>query len=188
MMFAAIEAIEDAGDRAFLLSLYQEYHLLMFATARKYLSSQADCEDVVQSSLEQLIKHVDTLRELPHYTMISYITATVRNTAFNLLDDEAKLSSRFVPLEESQEGEPPPGPITADEMMLLLHRRELISRVMEALSPGDRMLLEGKYIMGYSDRELARQLNCRETAIRMRLSRARHRAMNLILTLEGSEV
>ena len=65
MMFAAIEAIEDAGDRAFLLSLYQEYHLLMFTTARKYLSSQADCEDVVQSSLEQLIKHVDTLRELP---------------------------------------------------------------------------------------------------------------------------
>ena len=113
MMFAAIEAIEDAGDRAFLLSLYQEYHLLMFATARKYLSSQADCEDVVQSSLEQLIKHVDTLRELPHYAVISYITATVRNTAFNLLDNEAKLSSRFVPLEESQEGEPPPGPITA---------------------------------------------------------------------------
>ena len=135
MIFAAIEAIEDAGDRAFLLSLYREYHLLMFATARKYLSSQADCEDVVQSSLEQLIKHVDTLRELPHYAVISYITATVRNTAFNLLDDEAKFSSRFVPLEESQEGEPSPGPITADEMMLLLHRRELISRVMEGPLP-----------------------------------------------------
>ena len=70
-------------------------------------------------------------------------------------------------------------------MMLLLHRRELISRLMEALSHGDRMLLEGKYILGYSDRELARRLNCRETAIRMRLSRARHRADESDLDIGG---
>ena len=78
------------------------------------------------------------------------------------------------------------GKLACGLLMLSAVLRPLVE--VEALSPGDRMLLEGKYILGYSDRELARRLNCRETAIRMRLCRARHRAMNLILTLEGSEV
>ena len=73
-------------------------------------------------------------------------------------------------------------------MMLLLHRRELISRVMEALSPGTACCWRASTFWVIPTGNWPGGSICRETAIRMRLSRARHRAMNLILTLEGSEI
>lgn len=54
------------------------------------------------------------------------------------------------------------------------------------LSAEDRALLEGKYILGDSDEMLARTLHCKPSSIRMKLTRARRRALKL-LEQEGAD-
>ena len=54
------------------------------------------------------------------------------------------------------------------------------------MSAEDRALLEGKYILGDSDEMLARTLHCKPSSIRMKLTRARRRALKL-LEQEGAD-
>ena len=74
--------------------------------------------------------------------------------------------------------------LSIDEQLLQMEQKEMLVRVLESLSEEDRILLEGKYILEQSDRDLAALLGCKPSSIRMKLTRARRRALNLI----GEEV
>lgn len=179
---------ENQSDRAFMLELYQQFFRLMFFTVRKCHLQQDACEEVVQESLVKLIQKVSLLREMPKPVLASYIVSTTRNTAFDYsgrqkkqdicvgsLDDES-----FSACLESQTP-PPDDQMEADEL------REQLAAVLEEISNDDRVLLEGKYILQYSDETLAMVLNCKVSSIRMKLTRARRRALKLIKT-EGDGV
>ena len=47
---------DDPREAEFMIWLYHEFKSLMFATAKKYVSNPQDCEDIVQDSLERLVK------------------------------------------------------------------------------------------------------------------------------------
>lgn len=48
--------------------------------------------------------------------------------------------------------------------------------------------MEGKYILGYTDAELADMLGCKKSSVRMKLTRARRRAFQLMTEEEGDKV
>ena len=48
------------------------------------------------------------------------------------------------------------------------------------LSTQDKILLESKYILGYNDNEIGKLLGCKASSVRMYLTRARRRAVELI--------
>ena len=64
----------------------------------------------------------------------------------------------------------------------------LDERIMLAEQKEDRLLLEGKYILGYTDAELADMLGCKKSSVRMKLTRARRRAFQLMTEEEGDKV
>lgn len=82
---AVLLAIADEEERSFMTELYIGHHRLMRFTARRYLRSDADVEDVVSDALVALHGKLSTLRTLPEKPLRAYIVATVRNTALNLL-------------------------------------------------------------------------------------------------------
>ena len=172
---------ETQSDRTFMLELYQQFFRLMFYTARNCHLQQDACEEVVQDSLVKLIQKIGLLREMPKPVLASYIVSTTRNTAFDYsrrqrkedacagsLDDEAFaacLESQIPPLDNQMETE---------------ELRKHLSAVLDEISNDDRVLLEGKYILQYSDATLAMMLHCKTGSIRMKLTRARRNALNLM--------
>lgn len=185
-MISLINASSIAqDDKDFMLRLYQEFKPLMFATARKYVSNISDCEDIVQDCIVKLIEKIDTLREKDRCSLCSYIVFTVRNTAINFLKRQGIINAHFSSLDlqydELESKEP-----SLDELMALAERRAKLSDVWDQLPEEDRTLLEGKYILGYADKELAAQLNCNPSSIRMKLTRARRKALKLLIS--NSEV
>ena len=176
-MFCAIP--ENQSDHAFILDLYQPFFRLMFFTARKCHLQQDACEEVIQESLVKLIQKVSLLREMPKPVLASYIVSTTRNTAIDYskrqksqdtssLDDEsfsAWLESPLPPLDDQME---------AEEL------RDQLAAILDKIPHDDRVLLEGKYILQYSDSTLAMMLHCKVSSIRMKLTRARRRALTLI--------
>lgn len=74
-----------------------------------------------------------------------------------------------------------------DDMMILVERKAQLSRIWCRLSEEHRMLLEGRYILGISDEELAKQLHCKSSSIRMKLTRARRAASQLLINEESGE-
>lgn len=75
-----------------------------------------------------------------------------------------------------------------DDMMILIERRAQLSRIWSKLPDEHRILLEGRYILGFSDEELAKQLHCKPSSIRMKLTRARRVASQLLINEESGDI
>ena len=64
-----------------------------------------------------------------------------------------------------------------------MERKDVLRKIWSKLSEDEQVLLESKYILGYSDADLAVTLKCKPSSIRMKLFRAREKARKLIRSL-----
>ena len=184
-MVAMVYSMEDQpSDREFMDQMYMEFERLMFFTARQYTSKAEIAEDIVQESLVRLYEKVRTMKPMKHVVLAAYIRATVRNTAINVLRkmnrerDYAADAETDAFAQADQEW-------VLNTMMDLSGYRVLLSKIWPRLPEDDRVLLEGKYILGYSDQELAEEIGCQANSIRVKLTRARRRAVAIIQEQEG---
>lgn len=166
MLPICILAIRDDDDRAYMTRLFVKYQRLMYRTIYDILGDKWATEDVLQTTLLRLIDHLDTLRRLEPEGLAGYIAAACRHTAYNAVRD----GGPEVP-DERQEVED-----------RVLRRLELnaLAQVWPRLDENTRWLLEARYILDYSDGELARELGVKPDSVRMALTRARRKARRLM--------
>lgn len=175
----------DINDnRDFMLRLYQEYRGIMFTTAKKFISDPTEQEDVVQDSLEKLLRHADALRWKDRPVRTAYVVQTVRNTAINHLQRKELERSH---IKVGEEPDAQTTSLTLEELMDIRERGEHMGEILNTLSETDRQLLTGKYILGYNDAELAAELGVKPDSIRMMLTRARRRVLNAIKEREAAD-
>lgn len=177
MIVSAIGALENPDDRRFMENLYLDFERLMFSTAQKYNLSLPDQRDVVQDSLEKLIKKVATLRPMKRCTLSCYIVYTIRSTSIDFLRTQKRLASKSVSIDAQDYTELEATAPSLEDLIISGERQTLLPKLWPCLPEEDRILLEGKYLWGYTDAELAFQLNCQPNSIRMKLTRARRRAL-----------
>lgn len=169
----------NSSNEAFILWLYDEFKPIMFATAGKYVNNTSDREDIVQACLIKLIEKVDTLRGKSRNVLCSYVVYTIKNTAINHLKHQSIVNAHTKDLNEKYE-EIPSDDLSLDEMIVVTDRRAQLYEVWNQLPDEDRKLLEGKYILDQTDNQLATQFHCKPSSIRMKLTRARRKALRLI--------
>ena len=73
MLPLIIATIDDNADRAFMTRIYYPW----------------DADDIFQTTLPNLIDHLDTLKSLPKNKLTAYIHAVCKNTAINFLRKKA---------------------------------------------------------------------------------------------------
>lgn len=175
-----LSTMDDPDDRAFIHKLYVDNEKLFFSIALKIVPSLHDAEEVVQESLVKLIGKVATLQKLERCALTTYVVSTVRNTSFNYIN---KLNKHLAKVEEFDEellGEKAPSGLSLDELMIIAENREKLVNAWKDIPEADRTLLEGRYLLGMSDVELAQIFQCKPTSIRMKMTRARKSAFNVI--------
>lgn len=177
MLIWTLTASASPSDRAFLRQLYLDYHRLMYATAAVYVQSPEDRQDIVQSALVKLVQNVSTLRALDSPALAAYIRIVVRNSAIDFSRRQAREAEHLWYSEQDADEFAVSDIPTMDER---LENRELgtsLRRALEQLSDTDQRLLTGKYLLGETDSELAEAVGCSVDSVRMKLTRARRRAM-----------
>ncbi len=179
MFLLVMTMIEDPDDRVFLEELYRDYRKLMLWTARFYIENEQDQADVVHDSLVRMIGKVHTLRTLDRAELAGYVTATVRHAACNFLRQEQlhRRRSSLLWTDGVDHGE--------EDMIARLDARALLVALGKKLTEEERLLLEGKFLLGKTDEELARLLHCRPDSLRMKLTRARRSLRAYQQELEG---
>ena len=172
--------IQDPDDKEYMLWIYEEFQNLMFYTAKKYINDQMTCEDIVQECIVKLIQKIDVIRGKERCILAGYIVSIIRNVSINYLKSEGVRQKHSVGFDEETMDQLPSPELSREEILLAKEKSSLISIAMEQLSVTERLLLEGKYILEYSDDELAKQLNCKSGSIRMKLTRARRHALSIL--------
>lgn len=166
------------SDGEFIARLYGEFKYIMLSTAKKYVDSPEDREDIVQESVVKLLDKASLLRGKEPPALAAYVVYTVRNTAINRLRRASVEKAHFEELDGDTD--PEADTIPLDELMALRELKIHLDRLLSLLSEDDRTLLIGKYILEYNDAELARELGCKSSSVRMKLTRARRRALKII--------
>lgn len=126
---------------------------------------------------------IETIRPMDHAVLAAYVRTTVRNTAINIIkahgyEKDLRLEDNIKTTSEMQGA-------SLDDLLSLTRYRDLLKKIWPLLSEEERFLLEGKYVLGYKDNELAIKAGCKASSIRMKLTRARRHALTIIVEQEG---
>lgn len=179
-MLISLPPMDDLNDRQFISDLYERYRRIMYTKAIHHLEDPQDADDLIQDCLVQLIKNVSTLRTLDSCALISYVVTTVRNTAINF-GKHLEVQSRHVYLTDFEDEDPADSAILPEDLLLSNEFSDAFTKVFATLSEEDQLLLRGKYVLNLQDAELADIFDCAPNSIRMKLTRARRRAVKRLL-------
>lgn len=172
--------LQDPDDKQYITWIFEEFQNLMFYTAKKYIGDQITCEDIVQECFLKLIQKIDVIRGKERCILAGYIVSITRNISINHLKREGVRQKHMVELDEETMNEIPTSELSMEELLLAKEKSSLISLALKKLPDMERILLEGKYLLQYSDEELAEQLDCKPNSIRMGLTRARRHAFSIL--------
>lgn len=173
-------------DQQFILAIYDEYKQLMYQMTKNRISSPEVREDFIQTTMVKLIPKISNLRDFERCTLTAYIVSTIRNTIFDYYRQSSLRKRYFVSedissfndddFDDSQNGSDRP---VEDLALSKVYAYEL-KTILDSLPERDQILLRGKYQLYLTDQELAQQLQCEPSSIRMMLTRARRHALTLL--------
>lgn len=166
-----ILAIENDDDREFMTALYMQYHSLMYKLIFDIVKSPWDTEDILQEVLVKLIDKIPTLKSLERQNRINYVAVACKNTAYNFFRD--KKPEIMLGDDIDQFGDDCPA---LDEYFFKEEDLMRLAAVWPLLDEKTRYLLNGKYVLKKSAKELADDLKMPRDNIRMALVRAKRKA------------
>ncbi|MGM9600185.1 MAG: RNA polymerase sigma factor [Faecousia sp.] len=173
---ATQEKAEGFSDGQFSMhGLYQKYSNFLYKLAWQYGADRYDVEELVQCVWLRLCEKADVLASLSSERQLSYIATTLRNTAISL--------SRTNKVEWSLEMAENICYNESDMLAVLMDRKLRTERFREIWPqvPVDaRELLERKYFLMESDKEIASVMGIRPNSVRTYLSRARKIAYTIL--------
>lgn len=171
MLPIIISSIENPQDRDLMSEFYTTHKGRMYAEAWKFMNQAEDVEDMVFEALTRIIDKMDVFRDLLPKQRIVYAVTAVRNLCYiHLTRSNLYTMVSFDALEVEH---PQEDCVSLETMMERKLLNEKVRLVWSALSTDERMLLEQKYILRWSDDELAKELNIQPQSVRMRLTRAK---------------
>ena len=171
MLPMIICAIETPEDRDLMTEFYLKHRAYLYAQAKKYLQNPQDAEDTVHDALVKLIDHMDVFRALQPIQQLVYARITVKHLACSLCRQQNRFDlvafdeTLHVPAAE-EDGQP-------ENILQSNQKKEKIRSIWQSLEGEERLLLEQKYILRWSDEELAKYLDIQPQSVRMRLTRAK---------------
>jgi RNA polymerase sigma-70 factor (ECF subfamily) len=179
------------GDFAAFTALVGRYHGRVFALARRILGQEQDAEDVTQQTFLSVLEHLDTFRE--ESSVATWVLRIATNHALKVLRKRRGLPT--VPLEspdERFEGLPHPEYIaqwrdTPDALAQRAEVRHLIDDALAELDDKYRVVFVLRDVEGLSVREAAEALGLTETAVKVRLLRARLQLRERLTRALGDE-
>lgn len=175
---AYILAIEDEDDRAFMEQVFLSYERLMYHEIGKTISDPWQKEDILQTTIVQLINNLSTIRPMPEKVLANYVATAARNAAFTytrnnsrrkeFLTDNFDESDVFCAYDESPE-----------RYVIRTEEVNFLSAIWADLDDKSRFLLSSRYIQGKSFAEIANELHIKPESARMALTRARRMAYDM---------
>ena len=179
MLLWLLLAVRSPSDREFLEWVFHKYKNVIWARVCRVIDRAQDREDAVQEVMVHIVKNVKRIREIDNCELSGYIVILARNVALNYRDHLRVLHRRFIYRDDmSQCSEMS---LTPEEIVIIHERLGMLHSVWPRLKEREQRLLEEKFILGYSDWEIARHIGCKPDSVRTLVRRAtKHACRELI--------
>jgi len=175
MFLLMLQMIESEDDRAFLIDLYNQNYQLLLNEANRFVHNPHDAEDVVQDFFAYVITHIERFRNVERCTMRSFLVMCIRRKSIDTLR-RRKTKHKYIvgsidhdefSFEYTDEN------ASFEEGVLNRIAVEELRDAFLKLPDQQQHVLEYKYLLGMTDREIGRILGVRSSTVRSYLARAR---------------
>ena len=179
-MLVERETIEraQAGDSVAFSEIVRVYRKRILGTIYRLIGRSEDVEDVSQEVFVRLYYSLDQLRSVEVFEPWLYRLTT--NAAYDYLRKRRRSSSvRMADLSEEQvvAADAAESGRRDDDLREHAETREFLDVLLSEVSEEDRILLTLKEVQGLSLKELSKIYEVNENALKVRLFRARKRAL-----------
>lgn len=162
--------IESEQGKITFTQIYEQYRYTMLHTAMLVLKDQYLAEDAVHNAFLKIIEHLDKFYGLPGSKTRSLIVIITKNKAIDILRKERGIKT--IPLESCDYS------LAADDAGPLeaVITRQGYSRLTDRIAALDdlhKIVLQLKYVHGYTNDEMAALLDITPKTVNMRLYRAK---------------
>ena len=164
-----------------LEAIYAQYRNFMLSIIRSYIDDSQACEDVFHNAFISLIRNREKVTQLHAHKLKAYILLAARHASIDYLRKERRMNLVDVP--------------DVALMDLIAKSRDVLSAsempfqtvefysILRQLSAEDQTLLIGCYVVGLDSDELAQLLDCKSGTVRVKLHRAKKRALAMFSSL-----
>lgn len=166
-LIAEFQTNHDAQAYA---ELYRRYYLKVERYCLKSLSDLQDAKDAAQDVFLKVFEKLATLQKPELW--VAWLFSITRNVVLNIHRKNAH--SQIEDVEEF-----PPIADNNSEIEAKLERERKLTALPRLLETPDARILKMKYVEGRSIRQLSRDMHIKESAVKMRLLRARHHIVDM---------
>ncbi|MBE6865887.1 MAG: RNA polymerase sigma factor [Ruminococcaceae bacterium] len=175
--------IEDERNISKFETLYERYELLMYHIASQISPNRFLVEDIVQESFVRIAQHIDDIRMDNENETKAYICTITQNCAYNMVAKEKKGELFSVNIESEEQI---PDPMDYEDYVIdLAFYEELINAISSLdIKYSQPLIMQAE---GYGIAEIARALDLSVSAVKMRLSRAKLRIIQIMEGLQNEK-
>ena len=157
------------GDNEARRELYEQYSSRILSLCRRYATSPAEAEDLMQDAFVKIFRVIGRFRWNGPGSLYSWMSRVALNLAFDSAKRRRRLTRQLLDVEEV--GEVIPEEPGYEEAALI--PPEVLMSMIEALPEGYRTVFRLYCIDGLSHRDIAHLLGIKEKSSSANLSRAR---------------
>lgn len=185
MILAMIMAIENEEERSFVESIYEKYHKNILAICYNVLHNQADAEDALIDTFENIIRTVKHLQSVPENELPPLLRTYAYNAAIDIYRRNDKGNDLFSPtIHHSEDGD---STIDLLDQSINLEQtvldNELVVEVfhmIEGFPPNLKTVALLKWHYNYRNNEIAEMLGVSESSVSSQIRRARNRLAKIL--------
>lgn len=164
-MLELLLAYVDEENKESFEDVYNRYVGMMYRCAYNILKDRQLAEDAVQEAFIKIADNIDKLDNGDTNRNINFVYTITRNRAINIYNKRKKSPIPFDAIEVDIE---------------VLPENYLLSEAMEGLSDEERTLLMLKYVYCFTQKEIAKLLNLKQTTVGVKVKRAADKLGKLI--------
>lgn len=161
MLMLYLSMLEGDDDRQFFLHLHRAYERKLYQVAHSILHAQPLAEEAVQSSWVKVIQNFEKIKSISWDKTEGYLVSIVKNTSLTMLKKE-RHTDPFPDDWAAPTVSPPP----TDEFGRLV-------ALVRGMPERYRALLELKFVLEWSNQEIAQKTGLSESTVATRIARGR---------------
>lgn len=167
-----------AGDRELYRYLVDKYSLMIFHVVRSFEKNEEEVKGIVQEIFVKAYTKLDTFGNRAKFS--SWIYSIALNHCRDYAKNIRRKNSRFSELEESFIDKKESAELQPDESIEQDESKHALFKAIEKLSPEQSEPLLMKYRDGMSYKAISELLNVSESALKVRVHRARAELKQLL--------
>lgn len=173
-----LSIVETENDRNKITYIYTKYYSFMCCIAAKYLNNKSDIEDIVHDSMLKIIDKLDTIDIADEKKLRCLCGVIVKHKAIDSVrlkkNNTEPLDELFPVIDESA---------SPEEIVIGEDTYRIVLETIRELEDKYKNVCILRYVNGLKDKEIANVLDISESAVRVRLYRARNMLRDSLISV-----